>query len=236
MLAGSAASTTACIPLTGCPRLETALIDKSAAKPVLLVHAAADSVSSADSHLPAVAGKMSAPANSSAYVAADSQSTRHRQEQDLVTYQAEMPNNTAIQSATELSGHPASKPRPISSLQPGGVCRHDMSGAARLMQASMLTGMLTLSGATEASVTTAPPVTSASTPQHEPKRHKKIFMHGNYKAYYGYRLGTELTEDPRVQVKGLSPIVCQPCPSIRKPLAATVLMHAVKCLDQQCLL
>lgn len=90
--------------------------------------------------------------------------------------------------------------RPASSQQPSSVCRQDMSGAARLMQANMSTG----TSASSSSVAVTPPETAASTPQDLPKRHKKVFVHGNYKAYYGYRLGTELSEDPRLQVSPLS--------------------------------
>ena len=50
------------------------------------------------------------------------------------------------------------------------------------------------------SSTVSPPITDAQEAEPSTKRQKRVFLHGNYNRYYGYRLGSELEEDPRLQV------------------------------------
>ena len=80
----------------------------------------------------------------------------------------------------------------------GGVCRHDMSSMAMAMQASLM-----IPSVLHSTATVSPPGTAADFEHPPAKRQKQVFLHGNYKAYYGYRLGTEFDEDPRLQVGSL---------------------------------
>ena len=74
------------------------------------------------------------------------------------------------------------------------VCRRDMSSTALAVQASLGLSPPDLSAA-------LPPTTDAQEAQPQVKRQKRVFLHGNYNRYYGYRLGAALEEDPRVQVR-----------------------------------
>ena len=82
---------------------------------------------------------------------------------------------------------------------PQPICRRDMSTAALAVHAGL---NLHTASATPAS----PPSTDARevdiNVESEPgaKRQKRVFIHGNYNRYYGYRLGSELEEDPRLKV------------------------------------
>ena len=50
------------------------------------------------------------------------------------------------------------------------------------------------------------------TEQLKSKRNKRQYAHGNYHAYYGYRLGAELDEDPRLHVRLLHVLLlCKVC-------------------------
>ena len=72
------------------------------------------------------------------------------------------------------------------------ICRIDMSAAALAVHASFVPQAVHTSNA-------SPPVTDAHEAEPSAKRQKRVFIHGNYNRYYGYRLGSELEEDPRLQ-------------------------------------
>ena len=72
-----------------------------------------------------------------------------------------------------------------------------MSSAALAVQASLASSS---SPDLTPSAAASPPTTAAREPQPAAKRQKRVFLHGNYNRYYGYRLGADLAEDPRVQV------------------------------------
>ncbi|KAL3148854.1 hypothetical protein ABBQ32_001728 [Trebouxia sp. C0010 RCD-2024] len=86
-----------------------------------------------------------------------------------------------------------SDPLPVPSQPVALICRRDMSSAALAVQAS-------LAPARPDSSAALPPITNAQEAQPQAKRQKRVFLHGNYNRYYGYRLGAALDEDPRVQV------------------------------------
>ena len=72
------------------------------------------------------------------------------------------------------------------------ICRIDMSAAALAVHASLVPQAVHTSSA-------SPPDTDAHEAEPSAKRQKRVFIHGNYNRYYGYRLGSELEEDPRLQ-------------------------------------
>lgn len=74
------------------------------------------------------------------------------------------------------------------------ICRTDMSAAALAVQASFVPQAVHTS-------TASPPTTDAHEAEPSAKKQKRVFIHGNYNRYYGYRLGSELEEDPRLQVR-----------------------------------
>lgn len=74
------------------------------------------------------------------------------------------------------------------------ICRRDMSSAALAVQASLTPPCPDPTSA-------SPPETHAQEEQVPAKRQKRVFQHGNYNRYYGYRLGAALEEDPRIQVR-----------------------------------
>lgn len=86
-----------------------------------------------------------------------------------------------------------SQAKPACSQPAALVCRRDLSFAALAVQASF-------SPSASDPAAASPPTTEAQTAQPAAKRQKRVFLHGNYNRYYGYRLGAELEEDPRVQV------------------------------------
>ncbi|DBA74259.1 TPA: hypothetical protein ACH3X1_011044 [Trebouxia sp. C0004] len=98
-------------------------------------------------------------------------------------------------SSTQLARHTV-KPDPVA---PGCrppvslICRIDMSAAALAVHASFVPQAVHTSSA-------SPPVTNAHEADQSAKKQKRVFIHGNYNRYYGYRLGSEVEEDPRLQV------------------------------------
>lgn len=102
-----------------------------------------------------------------------------------------LPERTPAQLAT-----PAPEPDQAalpSSCHSGLICRRDMSAAALAVHASFVPQNVHSS-------TVSPPITDAQEAEPSTKRQKRVFLHGNYNRYYGYRLGSELEEDPRLQV------------------------------------
>ena len=84
--------------------------------------------------------------------------------------------------------------QPVSSQSAALICRRDMSSAALAVQATLAPP---LPDATVAALLD----TDTQQAQLPAKRQKRVFQHGNYNRYYGYRLGAELEEDPRIQVR-----------------------------------
>ena len=87
-----------------------------------------------------------------------------------------------------------SQAQPMSSQPAALVCRRDMSFAALAVQA-------TFAPPSPDPTAALPPSSDAEEAQPSAKRQKRVFLHGNYNRYYGYRLGAALEEDPRVQVR-----------------------------------
>ena len=82
---------------------------------------------------------------------------------------------------------------PVPSQPAALICRRDMSSAALAVQASFMPPH-------PDPTATYPPDTETQEAQLPAKRQKRVFQHGNYNRYYGYRLGAALEEDPRIQV------------------------------------
>ncbi len=98
----------------------------------------------------------------------------------------ESPAQLAIHTVKPNSVTPGCRP-PVSL-----ICRIDMSAAALAVHASLGPQAVHTSSA-------SPPDTDAHEAEPSGKRQKRVFIHGNYNRYYGYRLGSELEEDPRLQ-------------------------------------
>ena len=112
---------------------------------------------------------------------------------ELVQVSITRPDHT-----TDTSPAASCQARPVSSQPAALVCRRDMSSAALAVQASLAPSS---SSDLITSAAASPPSTDAQEAQPAAKRQKRVFLHGNYNRYYGYRLGAELEEDPRVQVR-----------------------------------
>lgn len=206
VLGGSQASTTVCMPLAGCqdqipvPVSCYTVRNNDLTAPAYLANSASNVLVRTANAL-AVRPGSSAQVSSNRPASAGAQATQHTPEQQdpVLTAASAMsaPVISAAQTESAKTAQSQWRQRPPSSQQPGAICRQDLSGVAMLLQSSMANHL----SASENVAITTPPETDANSPQPPPKRQKKVFVHGNYKAYYGYRLGTELTEDPRLQVK-----------------------------------
>ena len=202
-LAGSEASTSVFVPVAGYTKTSAArepsthMFGQSAtgAANTSLHHEGASSGSVKPEHDLAICVEDSAQVSSTNHSSASYQhafQSSLQQPSDTTASAVSWPAASVLQTDVAQTAQATESKRPLSSQQPGNVCRHDLSGAAMMMRAAMLT---------ETSSTLAtPPETDAHAQQPPPKRQKKVFVHGNYSAYYGYRLGTELAEDPRLQV------------------------------------
>ena len=101
-------------------------------------------------------------------------------------------------SSAELADHTgtstmSSRAQTVPSQPAALICRIDMSPAALAMQASFMPQH-------PDSTAASPLDTDMQEAQLPAKRQKRVFQHGNYNRYYGYRLGAALAEDPRIQV------------------------------------
>lgn len=202
VLADSEASTTVCMPLAGCqdqvPVSCSTVKNNDLIAPAYLAKRASNVLVRTANAL-AVPSGCSAQVSSNRPTSAGIQAMQHPVEQQYPAIATAMstPVISAPQTESAKTAQSQQRQRPPSSQQPGAICRQDLSGVAMLLQSSMANH---LSASENVAISTLPE-TDANSPQPPAKRHKKVFVHGNYKAYYGYRLGTELTEDPRLQVK-----------------------------------
>lgn len=79
--------------------------------------------------------------------------------------------------------------------------RMDFSSAALLIHNHLHVTTTQYTATVAGAVTTSPPPTQYPSHRNNSKRKKRpktVYQHGNYKGYYGYRLGNEHTEDPRL--------------------------------------
>ena len=208
VLAGSEASTTLCMPLASCQDQVLGHVSCLTVRNNDLTASAHLCHGTASNMLVRTADALSVQPGASAQpgvssnrpVQAGVQATQHTLEQQdpVVTAAGAMstPVISAAQTQSAKTAQSQQRQRPPCSQHPGPICRQDLSSVAMLLQSTMANNM---SASGNVAVTYLPE-TDATSPQPPPKRQKKVFVHGNYKAYYGYRLGTELTEDPRLQV------------------------------------
>lgn len=149
------------------------------------------------SHPPHASQLCSKPPPSEAVASSPSDTIRATQPQVLVS-----PAQTAVSTAVSIAvcADDTGASNASSRAQPGPyqpaalICRRDMSSAALAVQAS-------LTPPCPDPTTASPPETHAQEEQVPAKRQKRVFQHGNYNRYYGYRLGAALEEDPRIQVR-----------------------------------
>ena len=102
------------------------------------------------------------------------------------TSSADPADHTGTSSASSQAQLVLSQPAAL-------VCRRDMSSAALAVQASFMPPF-------HDPTASSPQDTGVQEAQLPAKRQKRVFQHGNYNRYYGYRLGAALEEDPRIQV------------------------------------
>ena len=204
VLAGSEASTTVCMPpicqdQVSVPVSCVTVRNNDSIASAHLCSQQASSVSIRAANALAVQSESCAQLSSNRQSSAGGQAVQHILQQIpvvLAASAASTPANSAAQTEFAKTAQSRHRQRPPSSQQPRAICRQDMSDVAVLLQSNMGNE---LSAPGDVAITDSPE-TDATSPQPPSKRQKKVFVHGNYSAYYGYRLGTELTEDPRLQV------------------------------------
>ena len=236
-LAGSEASTSVFVPVAGYTKTSAArepsthMFGQSAtgAANTSLHHEGASSGSVKPEHDLAISVEDSAQVSSTNHSSAshhDAFQSTLQQPSGTTASAVSWPAAAVVQMEDAHAASATESKRPLSSHPPGSVCRHDLSGAAMMMRAALLT---------ETSATLAtPPETDAHVQQPPPKRQKKVFVHGNYSSYYGYRLGTKLAEDPRLQV-GFPEHLCS-CLScmLQVPLLHLDLVLVLSCYSSSC--